>query len=88
MKKTVLTIFVCLAVLCTVAAVVTGVLAYLAVTGLDLLVTAKKTMPKVAISLAIAAGVLWLASLAVFLGVKNKTRGDSMGTVSKNGSPE
>ncbi|MCR5377109.1 MAG: hypothetical protein K6E71_10225 [Lachnospiraceae bacterium] len=72
MKKTVLTIFVCLAVLCTVAAVVTGVLAYLAVTGLDLLVTAKKTMPKVAISLAIAAGVLWLASLAVFLGVKNK----------------
>ena len=72
MKKTVLTIFVCLAVLCTVAAVVTGVLAYLAVTGLDLLVTAKKTMPKVAISLSIAAGVLWLASLAVFLGVKNK----------------
>jgi len=72
MKKTVLTILVCLAVLCTVAAVVTGVLAYLAVTGLDLLVTAKKTMPKVAISLAIAAGVLWLASLAVFLGVKNK----------------
>lgn len=61
----------CLAVLCTVAAVVTGVLAYLAVTGLDLLVTAKKTMPKVAISLAIAAGVLWFASLAVFLGVKN-----------------
>ena len=72
MKKTVFTILVCLAVLCTVAAVVTGVLAYLAVTGLDLLVTAKKTMPKVAISLAIAAGVLWLASLAVFLGVKNK----------------
>ncbi len=71
MKKTVFTILVCLAVLCTVAAVVTGVLAYLAVTGLDLLVTAKKTMPKVAISLAIAAGVLWLASLAVFLGVKN-----------------
>ena len=71
MKKTVLTILVCLAVLCTAAAVVTGVLAYLAVTGLDLLVTAKKTMPKVAISLAIAAGVLWLASLAVFLGVKN-----------------
>ena len=67
MKKTVFTILVCLAVLCTVAAVVTGVLAYLAVTGLDLLVTAKKTMPKVAI----AAGVLWLASLAVFLGVKN-----------------
>ena len=72
MKKTVLTILACLAVLCTAAAVVTGVLAYLAVTGLDLLVTAKKTMPKVAISLAIAAGVLWLASLAVFLGVKNK----------------
>ena len=71
MKKTVFTMLVCLAVLCTVAAVVTGVLAYLAVTGLDLLVTAKKTMPKVAISLAIAAGVLWLASLAVFLGVKN-----------------
>lgn len=71
MKKTVFTILVCLAVLCTVAAVVTGVLAYLAVTGLDLLVTAKKTMPKVAISLAIAAGVLWLASLAAFLGVKN-----------------
>lgn len=71
MKKTVFTILVCLAVLCTVAAVVTGVLAYLAVTGLDLLVTAKKTMPKVAISLAVAAGVLWLASLAVFLGVKN-----------------
>ncbi|MBQ2557975.1 MAG: hypothetical protein II553_03075 [Lachnospiraceae bacterium] len=71
MKKTVFTILVCLAVLCTVVAVVTGVLAYLAVTGLDLLVTAKKTMPKVAISLAIAAGVLWLASLAVFLGVKN-----------------
>lgn len=72
MKKTVFTILACLAVLCTAAAVVTGVLAYLAVTGLDLLVTAKKTMPKVAISLAIAAGVLWLASLAVFLGVKNK----------------
>ena len=70
MKKTVFTILVCLAVLCTVAAVVTGVLAYLAVTGLDLLVTAKKTMPKVAISLAIAAGVLWIASLAGFLGVK------------------
>ena len=72
MKKTVFTILVCLAVLCTVAAVVTGVLAYLAVTGLDLLVTAKKTMPKVAISLAIAAGVFWLASLAVFLGGKTK----------------
>jgi hypothetical protein len=75
MKKTVFTILVCLAVLCTVAAVVTGVLAYLAVTGLDLLVTAKKTMPKVAISLAIAAGVVWLASLAVVLGVKNGSPG-------------
>ena len=71
-KSTVLKILVCLSVLCSAAAVVTGIIAYLAVTGLDLLVTAKKTMPSVAIGLAIGAAVLWLATLAVFLAVRRK----------------
>lgn len=73
MKITLLKILVCLSCLCTLAAAATGLLAYLAVTGLDLLVTAKKTMPKVAIALAIAAAVLWIITLIVYL-AKNGSR--------------
>ena len=73
MKITLLKILVCLSCLCTLVAAATGLLAYLAVTGLDLLETAKKTLPKVAIALAIAAAVLWIITLIVYL-AKNGSR--------------
>ena len=70
-KSIVLLVLVCLSSLCSVAAIVVGIIAYLAVTGLDLLVTAKKSTP-LAIGLAIAALALWIVSLIVYLRVKHK----------------
>lgn len=71
-KSIVLLVLVCLSSLCSVAAIVVGIIAYLAVTGLDLLVTAKKSTPPIAIGLAIAALALWIVSLIVYLRVKHK----------------
>ena len=55
----------CMALLSSAATVIIGIEAYLAVTGLDLLVMAKKTAPRIAVILAIVSILLWLISFIV-----------------------
>ena len=57
----------CIALLCSIMTVITGIIAYLALTGLDLLVTAKKTALPVTVMFAIASFVLWLVALVILL---------------------
>ena len=54
-----------LAIACTIATAFCGLFAYLALTGLDLLVTAKKTLPQETLILAVISVVLWIASFGV-----------------------
>ena len=56
-----------LAITCTVVTGFWGLFAYLALTGLDLLVTAKKTLPQETLILATVSCVLWIASFGVLL---------------------
>ena len=56
-----------IALISTIVTLLIGIWAYLAVTGLDLLVTAKKTAPKVFVISAVISLLLWLIALAVFL---------------------
>ena len=58
-------ILVVIAILCTLVTVMLGLWAYLAVTGLDLLVMARKDAPQAfAISAAVSSAV-WLASVII-----------------------
>ena len=59
-----------LSILCSLAAGICAVGAYLANTGLDLLVMSKYTLPKWALGLGIGAGVLWIITLALLFIMK------------------
>ena len=59
-----------IAALGTLAAAVTGLIAFLAVTGLDLLVTAKKTAPQLAVTLCIISIVIWNIALVILFVTK------------------
>ena len=56
-----------LAISCTIVTAFCGLFAYLALTGLDLLVTAKKTLPQETLILAVISLVLWFTSFGVLL---------------------
>ncbi|MCR5232473.1 MAG: hypothetical protein K6E53_00990 [Lachnospiraceae bacterium] len=59
-----------LAVISTIFTIVLGLGAYVAVNGLDLLVTAKKTLPKYALIMLIVSAILWGADLIYMFVVK------------------
>ena len=59
-----------IALVCTFATLIVSVWAYLAVTGLDLLVTASKTAPKVAVIFACVSFFLWVVDFIVFIVMK------------------
>ena len=61
------------AFLSTTCAAVSAFLAYLAVTGLDLLVTAKYELPRDTIILLIISGILWVADILCFIIMKLRT---------------
>ena len=52
-----------LAILSTICTLLAAFFAYLAVTGLDLLVTAKYELPRDTVILLIVSGILWLADI-------------------------
>ena len=56
-----------LAILSTICTLAEGFLAYLAVTGLDLLVTAKYELPRNTMILFIVSSVLWVADIIYLL---------------------
>ena len=56
-----------LAILGTICTIAEGFLAYLAVTGLDLLVTAKYELPRNTMILFIVSSVLWVADIIYLL---------------------
>ncbi len=68
-----------LALLSSAATAAVGLEAYLALTGLDLLVTAKKTAPQLAVILAIVSFVLWITAIIVLVITmrKNKRTGNN-----------
>ncbi|SER01117.1 hypothetical protein SAMN02910369_02871 [Lachnospiraceae bacterium NE2001] len=63
-------VFACIALLCTIVTAIIGVEAYLALTGLDLLVMAKKTAPKLSVLFAIISLVFWVISIVVLFVTK------------------
>ena len=60
----------CIALICSFLTVIVGIWAYLAVTGLDLLVSAKYTAPRVMVIFAVLTFVLWVAAVVIFLVTK------------------
>lgn len=60
----------CLALLSSIATVLVGIEAYLAVTGLDLLVMAKKTAPQLTVVFAVLTIVLWVVAMIVLFVAK------------------
>jgi len=66
-------VLVVIALICTIVTAIIGIWAYLAVTGLDLLVMAKKDAPQVFVISAAASSVMWLVSIIVlFVTIRKK----------------
>lgn len=53
----------CVAFICTICTLIFGIGAFLAVTGLDLLVMAKKSLPWITLGFAVASLVLWITGI-------------------------
>ena len=56
-----------LAIICSIATMIYGLGAYLAVTGLDLLVTAKKSLSLWTLILSAVSNLLWLVSFDILM---------------------
>ena len=78
MKKLLFYIFVVLTVLCSLVTIFIGAESYLALTGLDLLVSAVKTAPLYASILAVISNFLWLITLLLYRSVKTDNKNNEM----------